>query len=591
MVNLPLTARESSEKEIKYVEQIVLEHYNAIFAHQDASKAMEHVADDVKWMDFKAHYVAHSKQEFEQYLRDDLDRITYKNTETTVVFVETMPIGGCFVVNGELKLRVLDMTPMAEYGIRFSVVVAQKSERYYIVSIHTTVEGEHNLLFQADRQKASTAIPQEEEAGTNYDELTGLYKLDVFKRKVENILQKENVGKFALICTDISNFERVNNVYGLCHADEILVEMATMLTTTSVDVLLCCRSVADHFLALVECEDKDELKGRLVELCKEFEENIGERYYRARPRLGIGAYCIGEAEQDMGVIVEHVNTVRKSLRYQKGKAIAFYDTDVFSHMEKVREIEKDMENALETGEFQVYLQPKYNLGTGQIVGAEALSRWIKKDGTKVYPDEFIPVFENNGYIKKLDFFVLHEICHLIQRRLQMKKKCVPISVNQSRILLGDENYVSEIAKALREHETPPEYIELELTERIFQEDMSEMAEIMSRLKEFGIHWSIDDFGTGYSSLNLLKDLPVDTIKLDRSFLEGSENSDTNKVIIRKTVELTQELDKTVVCEGVETESQADYLKDIKCDIAQGYLYARPMPMEEFEKLLDKEMNE
>lgn len=206
-----------------------------------------------------------------------------------------------------------------------------------------------------------------------------------------------------------------------------------------------------------------------------------------------------------------------------------------------------------------------------------------------YPDEFIPIFEKNGFIVELDFYMMEAVCNMIKRRLDAGKTCVPISINQSRVLLNNEEYPNRFAKMLKCYSIPPEYLELELTERIFKEDLSEMARIMGELKELGIRWSIDDFGTGYSSLNLLKELPVDIIKIDKSFLDETETSETSKIIIRKTVELTQELSKSVVCEGVETESQADYLRGIQCDVAQGYLYAKPMPMTEFEQLLDEEM--
>ena len=155
--------------------------------------------------------------------------------------------------------------------------------------------------------------------------------------------------------------------------------------------------------------------------------------------------------------------------------------------------------------------------------------------------------------------------------------------------MQEKEYVSKVAGVLVKHNIPPQYIELELTERIFRDDLTELADMMGELRKLGVHWSIDDFGTGYSSLNLLKELPVDIIKIDKSFLDETESSETSKIIIRKTVELTQELDKTVVCEGVETENQADYLRGIRCDMAQGFLYAKPMPMEQFEELLNKEM--
>ena len=178
---------------------------------------------------------------------------------------------------------------------------------------------------------------------------------------------------------------------------------------------------------------------------------------------------------------------------------------------------------------------------------------------------------------------------MIQRRREEKKKCLPISINQSRILLSRKDYTTRIAKVLLKYQTPPQLIELELTERLFSNHYDEMYVMMEQLKKVGIKWSIDDFGTGYSSLNLLKELPVDIVKLDKSFLDETETSEVSRVIIRKIVELTKELQKSIVCEGVETKEQADYLRTIRCDMAQGYLYARPMPMSNFEKLIDKKV--
>jgi len=220
--------------------------------------------------------------------------------------------------------------------------------------------------------------------------------------------------------------------------------------------------------------------------------------------------------------------------------------------------------------------------------------WHDKVAYQIYPKSF---YDSNGdgigdipgIISKLDYYMLNQVCEMIQKRQTEGKENVRVSVNQSRLLLSDEQYQDKIEEVLERYGSLGQYIELELTERIFQDDLSEFARIMDQVRQLVIKWSIYDFGTGYSSLNLLKELPVDIIKIDKSFLDEAETSETSKIIIRKTVELTQELDKYVVCEGVETESQADYLKEISCDMAQGYLYARPMPMDQFENMLDKEM--
>lgn len=423
-----------------------------------------------------------------------------------------------------------------------------------------------------------------------YDSLTGLYNLDTFKTGVQAILSDEDQkARFALLYTDIAHFERVNNLYGTHPADTLLVDLANAISGADIGIQLYCRSIADHFVMLVQYDKKEVLGHDLEQFCREFNRFAMERFPEAVPRLGIGAFLIHDVTESLDDMVDKANAARKSLRGRSSIRVAYYNPVDFGKHRKAKEIEKDMMRAMDNGEFKVYLQPKYDLVTKKMVGAEALVRWIKEDGTMVYPDEFIPVFERNGFIRQLDFYMLENVCEMLRRRLQERKVCLPISINQSRVLLNSDTYTADVAYVLNSYNTPPDLIELELTERIFSDSLDEMAEMMSELKKLGIKWSIDDFGTGYSSLNLLKKLPVDIIKIDKAFLDETETSNVSKVIIRKTVELIQELDKTVVCEGVETEEQASYLKAIHCDVSQGYLYARPMPMDEFEKLLDSEV--
>ncbi len=432
-------------------------------------------------------------------------------------------------------------------------------------------------------------MPQSEDYESECDSLTGLYNLDRFKNGVEDFLKRQGDDtRFALLYTDIAHFERINNLYGIRLADTLLVDLADAISEISFGLRFFCRSVADHYLILVDFEDKDGLGHCLEEFCREFNGMARERFPDAVPRLGIGVYIICDNAEPIDDMVEKANAARKSLRGHSSMCVAYYNSvDVGKHR-KAKEIEKDMNRAMKAGEFKVYLQPKYDLVTKKMVGAEALVRWMKEDGSMVYPDEFIPVFENNGFIRELDFYMLENVCDMLRRRLKEHKKCLPISINQSRVLLNSDTYTTDVAFVLNSYQTPPDLIELELTERIFSDSLDDMAEMMSVLKKLGIKWSIDDFGTGYSSLNLLKKLPVDIIKIDKAFLDETETSNVSKIIIRKTVELTQELDKKVVCEGVETEEQAAYLKEIHCDLAQGYLYARPMPMKEFEKLMDED---
>lgn len=581
------SADEMTQERIK---EIALHHFYSFYVQRSMTNMLEHVSPGVRWIGSKESFIARNKREFASILQKELDNIPSGCAVKTVLAEVVQADENCYSINGVLELRIPQEKAIYYSFLCFTMILVLEQGSYSIVSIHTSFQGVLPKEQALQGERGATCYMAEDMYHQNpYDTLTGLHTIDYFKEEVRGVLEESGREKYALICTNVSHFERVNNMYGLKIADQILLDLAKRITDCILPVKVCCRSVADHFLALITYESERQMREDLVAFCDEFGRKMQRYFPNARLRLGIGVYRIEDKEEEVERMVECANTARKSLRLNKSECVVMYDTNIFTQMERIKEIEHSMKPAMRDREFKVYLQPKYNLESGEIIGAEALSRWIHKDGSMEYPDEFIPIFEKNGFIVDLDFYMLEGVCEMLSRRLQGRKKCVPVSINQSRILLNEENYPERFAKMLRRYNIPAEYLELELTERIFKEDLSDMARIMAELKKLGIRWSIDDFGTGYSSLNLLKELPVDIIKIDKSFLDETETSETSKIIIRKTVELTQELSKSVVCEGVETESQADYLRGIQCDVAQGYLYAKPMPMNEFEKLLDGEM--
>lgn len=250
-----------------------------------------------------------------------------------------------------------------------------------------------------------------------------------------------------------------------------------------------------------------------------------------------------------------------------------------------KEMENTMEDALIDGEFVVYVQPKYGISSGEIEGAESLVRWLHPTKGLIPPMEFIPLFEKNGFIVKLDAFVLEEVVKLQRRNMDLDRKIVPISVNQSAVLLNQADYISKVDRLVRKYNVPHGLIELELTETIFHDNLKHLNNLVEDLRRFGFGISIDDFGSGYSSLNMLKEIKADSIKLDRGFLNACENSKRGKTVLLNIIRLAKELHMLVVTEGVETEKQAEMLKELNCDLAQGFLYAKPMPMAEFEEKL------
>jgi len=254
-------------------------------------------------------------------------------------------------------------------------------------------------------------------------------------------------------------------------------------------------------------------------------------------------------------------------------------------IERKKQIEAEMESALQNGEFQVYLQPKVNMITSKVFGAEALSRWVHPVEGIRSPLSYIPLFEENGFVVNLDMYVFEQICKMKNRWYSegVEFACIPISINMSRLHLFNKEFVNDLLEVINKYEVNPSEIEIEITESVYLNDYSELILVVSRLQENGFSVSIDDFGSGYSALNMLKDIPVDTIKIDKEFLQLSANTERGKKVIKNVIILCKDLKLHVTVEGVETEEQIAFLTTYGCEIAQGFFYSKPIPVKDFEE--------
>ncbi|MBY1407178.1 EAL domain-containing protein, partial [Clostridioides difficile] len=298
-------------------------------------------------------------------------------------------------------------------------------------------------------------------------------------------------------------------------------------------------------------------------------------------------YKISKSDNDINTIMDRANTARKTIKGGHKNSFAFYDKEMHKKILKEKEIENSMVDALNNGEFIVYFQPKYSLSDYQIIGAEALVRWDNPQKGLIPPIEFIPVFERNGFIVNIDFYVFEEVCKKIREWMDEGQKVVPISVNLSRMHFVNSNFIEKFKLIVDKYKIPTRLIELELTETAVLDNIEGLLDTMNNLKEKGFVISMDDFGTGYSSLNLLKELPVDILKLDRAFFTEKDESNNEKIVISNVIKMAKELKMKVISEGVETISQVEFLKQIGCDMVQGYLFSKPMPVKEFEKIAFK----
>ncbi len=413
------------------------------------------------------------------------------------------------------------------------------------------------------------------------DTLTGARNIHYFEMKARELLNENRDLPYAVICFDIVNFRYMNEGYGHEKADAILEALVKASNESFSYNETFARISADKFVCLAIDDGRDKARKEFVEdRVNRFASTIAVNY---PIRIKSGFYVVTDYTEQIPSMIDKADLARKSITGDSKKTCAYYEESLIEETRRREYIESQMEDALANGEFVPFLQPKWDMVEDKVAGAEALVRWIKPDGTMIYPNDFIPIFEKNGFVEKLDFYMLESICRYVRRLLDEGKPVYPVSINQSRYLLHNKAYVRMVQDILLKYEIPRDYVELELTETVFFLEREHMISVMSRLKDINVMLSIDDFGSGFSSLNLLKDIPFDVLKIDRGFLDESATSKASKWILLKIVEMAEGLGVKVVCEGVETKEQAEMLKEIGCHIAQGYLYAKPMPIAEFEE--------
>ncbi|WP_066645008.1 EAL domain-containing protein [Christensenella timonensis] len=414
-----------------------------------------------------------------------------------------------------------------------------------------------------------------------FDMLTGIYNIQEFYARTRKLLHANADKKYAVIRMDIHRFKYINDLYGMEEGDKLLQFIAAMLREKMGVQDAYGRLGGDIFCMCVAYEDRREIRELSEELSRALESyKLG---YRIIPYFGI---CIvDDRDTPVSILCDWAQLALKTVKGSTLSHIAFYDDKLRARQIDERKIEDEMEAALEKGQFVVYLQPKHDIRTSRIVGAEALARWNHPKEGMIGPERFIPLFETNGFVIRLDEYIWEETFKSMRAWLDKGYREVPVSVNVSRLHIFNRNFKEKIIALTEKYGIPKRMVELELTESTFIENPDELYEKMNKLRQAGFRFSMDDFGSGYSSLNMLKNAMVNTIKLDREFLNETVATAKGKTVIRYTVAMANTLDLHVIPEGVETKEQADFLMGVGCEIAQGFYFSRPMPVSEFEKLL------
>ncbi|MBO5137852.1 MAG: EAL domain-containing protein [Spirochaetaceae bacterium] len=522
----------------------------------------------------------YSRTELENSIFDRETTLSCMEINDTVYFTSLNPLdfGNCYLVTMfpaktitkaseeftelTILLAVLEMLLIASLGFFFVWVYRKNRQDLYDMAFKDSVTGGGNNIW--------------------------------FKYESESILKKADGSSYALIMLDIDNLKILNDTYGYEAGNRVLEYVYNYVSSILVSGELVARVMQDDFVLLLKYYTNDVLSERLQMLASKL--NIynttvvgtDENYIIS---LSAGVYVIEDTSMDMLSIEDRAYMALHSAKKMQGSLVrcAFFQEQDRIRLLEEKRIENCMEEALANNEFVVYLQPKYNISTNTVSGAEALVRWVDPERGLIPPNKFIPLFERNGFIFNVDLFVFEKVCQMLRSELDRGYEPHRVSVNLSRSYLNKPNFLDEFKKICKKYDIPPKYIELELTETVIFENMELLIYIISEMHSFGFTCSLDDFGSGYSSLNMLKSVPVDVLKLDKEFFsEPDKVSDRGTSVIESVIELAQKLDMKTVSEGVEKEWQVELLRKAKCDMVQGFYYSKPVPIPEYEKLAFEE---
>lgn len=414
------------------------------------------------------------------------------------------------------------------------------------------------------------------------DLLTGASNTRGFMQFGDMLHEKGQLSNYTCMFINIKNFNYINQTVGPRQGDAILRKYAQMIQSVMDEEEILSRLGGDNFTALVKTEHIQHILHFMSDIKITVPYLESTKTFDICARIGM---CEITETQTMGDIMNATSTAINIAKTAGQGDYVWFQPQMLANALHDKEISILFPKALDGREFVVYYQPKVTLADNHLCGCEALVRWIR-NGKLVPPMEFIPVLEKEGTICRLDFYVLETVCMDIRKWISSGIEPVRVSVNFSKAHLHNEHLAEDIIAVLRKYEIDSKYIEVELTEMSGYENYETLSAFVQEMRKNGVSTSIDDFGTGYSSLNLLKDLNVDIIKLDKSFLNNMENRHQNDVIVIKNiVNMVNELQMEVIAEGVETQKQAEFLRNINCRMAQGFLFDRPLPHDDFEKRL------
>ncbi|MDD2959639.1 MAG: EAL domain-containing protein [Lachnospiraceae bacterium] len=437
---------------------------------------------------------------------------------------------------------------------------------------------------QIIKHRISNILRLQENAGIlnakQKDELTGVYNKDFFYQTAEFILNGNRDKKFDIVCCDIERFKLINNLFGMKVGDNLLRYVSSIMAKDIGDCGICGRVGTDSFACLVPHREdySSSLFEHTISTINQFPISISIH-------VSFGIYVIEDLTVPVSTMCDRALLACNSIKGKYDIHYASYDDSLMQSVLAEQSILDEIEIAFLEKQFEVYYQPKYDVFTEKIVGAEALVRWRHPKKGFISPGKFIPLFEKNGFITELDLYVWDTVCSNLHDWTVNGNKYVPVSVNVSRVDIYHPDLINIFLELIRKYELKPQYLHLEITETAYTENCNQLIEVVTKLKALGFIIEMDDFGSGYSSLNMLSELPLDVLKLDMKFIQNETAKNSSKSILSFVISLAKWMNLLVIAEGVETKAQLDLLRNMDCNYVQGYYYAKPMSRKDLEKHL------
>lgn len=537
------------------------------------------------------------------YLQDEkyrdlaLSGIVFTKAETCMIYGDNTDPDLVSVINksiGSLSSQD-EENIIRQYSINlqksFSIWEFMEKYRYQIVCILIFLVALTILVIVNNRHR--TQMQVEAAAQEAYrcrmetDELTGLLNKEGFYRRSREFLEKHSEADARIVYINIENFKLVNDLFGEDAGDGFLKFIGLELEKIfgRIDIV-SCRYEADHFVILT-LDNEDRIQAKINHFCN----RIRDYYLKTTVEISAGIYEIQDRSKSLRIMCDRAHLAADSIKKNHMIQVAVYDDTHRKKLIQEQMIINELDDALKEKQFKAFFQPKYDMCTDRVIGAEALVRWEHPEKGLLPPGIFIPVLEKNGYIAKVDLYIYEETCIFLKKCMDEGIPLHPVSVNLSRVGFYNPNLFQTLCEIAERYQIPRKYLELEITETAYATDSEMIFSVVEKLRQGGFRILMDDFGSGYSSLNMLKEAPVDEIKLDMRFLSAADPYGRAEEILHMIITMGNHMKLSIIAEGVETEQQKVMLQGFGCNKAQGYFYARPMREAEYTELLRKEKAE